>query len=285
LSSLVASIATQRGRRTRLDAIDRPARARAIRAGLEALGFDPGALDGFLSQLEAPFTPLRVRDLPDELGFLVRLHLHRAPSETRIASYLYPVVGAREAEALAAIEAIAKGPAGGVVTGKPLVEPALREAAERDLLHATLLAALLVACLVAAHYRRWRPTLAILLPLSLAWVGFGATLWLLRIPLNLYNLLAVPLVVGYGIDDHVFLLSRFEEQGHRDVPAALASTGRAVIVTSLATIAGFLPIAFARFPPLRLLGVSAALAVGWCLVAAFLVLPALLALLWKEDRS
>jgi predicted RND superfamily exporter protein len=285
LSSLVSSVATQTARHQHLGALDPAARARAIRAQLEALGFEPSALDGFLSQLTAPFAPLHVRDLPDELGFLVRLHLHREAGTTTSASFLYPVDGARESEALTAIGEAAKGAAGGVITGKPLVEPALREAAQRDLLRATLLAALLVGLLVALHYRRWRPTLAILAPLLLAWVGFGATLYLFKVPLNLYNLLAVPLVIGYGIDDHVFLLSRFEEQGHRDVAEALASTGRAVIVTSLATIAGFLPIAFARFPPLRLLGISAALAVGWCLVAAFVALPAMLTILWKEDRS
>ena len=54
-------------------------------------------------------------------------------------------------------------------------------------------------------------------------------------------------------------------------------------MTSLATMAGFLPIAFARFPALRLLGVSGALAVALCLVAAFAVLPALLVVLFRAD--
>src|SRR6185369_12539379 len=44
-----------------------------------------------------------------------------------------------------------------------------------------------------------------------AHVGFGAALAVLDIPLNLFNLLAVPLVIGYGIDDHVFLVHRYEE--------------------------------------------------------------------------
>ncbi len=92
----------------------------------------------------------------------------------------------------------------------------------------------------------------------------------------------MPLVIGYGIDDHVFLFDRFEEGGRADAAEALASTGRAVMVTSLATMAGFLPIALARFPALRLLGITGALAVAWCLVAAFAVLPALLVLLFPR---
>lgn len=136
--------------------------------------------------------------------------------------------------------------------------------------------------LVCLYYRRWRPALAILLPLGLAWSLFAAVLALFAVPLNLFNLLAVPLVIGYGIDDHVFLVDRFTEHG--SVEEALASTGRAILVTSLATMAGFVPLAFARFPALRLLGISGALAVGLCLLAAFALLPALLVLFNRRDR-
>jgi predicted RND superfamily exporter protein len=279
LSSLISFEETQRARYALLASMDPAAIAARVRAALNELGFATDALDGFLSQLVAPFSPLRVRDLPAELDFLVRLHLHRGSGVTSIATLLYPIAGAREAEALTAIESAAAR-AGGVVTGKPIVEPILRDAAQRDLLLASLLAVAMVVVLVGLHHRRWRPTLAILLPLALAWVLFGAALSLFHIPLNLYNLLAVPLVIGYGIDDHVFLLNRFAEDDHRDIGQVLASTGRAVVVTSLATMAGFAPIAIARFPAFRLLGVSGALAVGLCLVAAFAVLPALLAVLW-----
>ena len=62
---------------------------------------------------------------------------------------------------------------------------------------------------------------------------------------------------------------------------ALASTGRAIVVTSLSTIAGFAGLAVARFGGLRLLGITGSLAVALCLLAAFAVLPALLALLYR----
>jgi predicted RND superfamily exporter protein len=285
LSALVPSEETQRARHQRLSSLDPPRRAAAFRAAADATGFAPSVFDGFLAQLVAPFVPLRVGDLPHELDFLVALHLHHDVGKSRLATYLYPIEGPREQEALAAIERVAAGPAGGVVTGRPLVEPALRRAAEEDVVRASALAAALVVLLVVLYHRRLRESLCILLPLALAWALFGAALWVFRIPLNLYNLLAVPLVIGYGIDDHVFLQHRFDEGGRRDVGEALASTGRAVIVTSLATVAGFLPIAFARFPALRLLGVSGALAVGLCLFAAFAVLPALLVVMLGATRA
>jgi uncharacterized protein len=150
----------------------------------------------------------------------------------------------------------------------------------RDTVRVTCVSALGVALLLALFYRRWRPWLAVMLPLALAWIGFGAALGALGLPLNLFNLLAVPLVIGYGIDDHVFLVHRHAHDPSGGPAHALATTGRAIVLTSLSTIAGFAGLAIARFEGLRLFGLSGALAVAFCMLAAFAVLPALLALLF-----
>ncbi|HNI61150.1 MAG TPA: MMPL family transporter, partial [Pseudomonadota bacterium] len=98
--------------------------------------------------------------------------------------------------------------------------------------------------------------------------------------IHLYNLLAVPLVIGYGIDDHIFLVHRY--QTSRDMRLSLLTAGRAVVLTTFSTVAGFMALLIAHFPGLRQFGLSGALAVLLCLVAALMVLPALLALLWPE---
>jgi predicted RND superfamily exporter protein len=141
-----------------------------------------------------------------------------------------------------------------------------------------------VALLLLVFYRRWRPIVAVLLPLSLAWVLFAAVMGLLGLRLNLYNLLSIPLCIGYGIDDHVFLVHRYQAMPPhlRDPARVLATTGRAIVLTTLSTMVGFAGLLVAHFEGLRLLGMSGALAVLLCLLAAFAVLPALLALLWPR---
>jgi predicted RND superfamily exporter protein len=186
---------------------------------------------------------------------------------------------------VAALRAFAAGPAGGVVTGAPVLEGTLLALLSHDTVRVTVASALAVALLLALYYRRWRPWLAVMLPLMLAWVLFAAALGALDLPLNLYNLLAVPLVIGYGIDDHVFLVHRYEAEPERGPGHALATTGRAIVLTSLSTMAGFAGLAVARFDGLRLLGLSGALAVLLCLLAAFAVLPALLTLLLRPQRE
>jgi predicted RND superfamily exporter protein len=80
----------------------------------------------------------------------------------------------------------------------------------------------------------------------------------------------------------VFLVHRHEQDPAAGPARALATTGRAIVVTSLSTIAGFAGLAVARFEGLRTLGLCGALAVALCLLAAFAVLPALLALLYRK---
>jgi predicted RND superfamily exporter protein len=275
-ATLFPSEATQAARRRRLEAIDPPRVARELRSALEEAGFDLEPFEPFLRQLVAPPSPIRLADAGD-LAFLVRAHVRDEPDGRRlVATYVYPADGEAGARALDDMRHFAAGPADGVVTGSPVLEGVLRRIVERDTIKVTVASAILVALLLAVYYRRLRPWTAVMLPLALAWVGFAAALALFRLPLNLFNLLSVPLVIGYGIDDHVFLVHRHQAQPDAPPGHALATTGRAIVLTSLSTMAGFAALGVARMDGLRLLGLSGALAVALCLLAAFAVLPALL---------
>jgi predicted RND superfamily exporter protein len=281
ISSLFPSQATQAARRARLLALDPKRVARDLRAALEEVGFDPEPFAPFLTQLEEGPPPLTLSQA-GELDFLVHAHVHDDAGGRRVATFIYPKPGEEGARAIAEMRQFAAGPAGGVVTGTIILEDVLRQIVERDTRRVTLASTALVIALLALYYRRWRPFVAVTLPLLLAWIGFAAALALFDLPLNLFNLLSVPLVIGYGIDDHVFLVHRHELDPSGGPGRTLQTTGRAIVLTSLSTMAGFAGLAVARFDGLRLLGLSGALAVAMCLAAAFAVLPALLALLWKR---
>jgi predicted RND superfamily exporter protein len=286
VSALFPSQATQAKRRARLQEIDPDRVARELRGALEEAGFDAEQFAPFLNQLTQPAKPWGLEDA-GELSFLVHSHVHDEKELRRVATFLYPPEDS--AETIRQLRQFAAG-GKGVVTGTHLIEGQLRQIVQKDTLRVTVASAISVLLLLMIFYRRWRPFVAVAAPLLLAWLGFGAALAIFDIPLNLFNLLAVPLVIGYGIDDHVFLVHRYEEE--RDPSRVLATTGRAIILTSLSTTAGFAGLAVARFEGLRLLGLSGALAVIFCLGAAFAVLPALLTLLWptrseapRQDRG
>ncbi|MBL8635401.1 MAG: MMPL family transporter [Myxococcales bacterium] len=288
IGTLLPSQRTQNERRKLLQALNLPASSARLRESLERAGFDAIAFATFLDLLGQDPSKLPSLELSElaqsELGFLVRSHVAdiAGPDARRmVALYLFAPADERLSETVKLLEHNAEGSLGGLVTGMPLLEEQLRKLLERDLLHITLASLGLVVLLLVVYYRRLRPVVVVLLPLSLAWVLFGTSLVVLGIPLHLYNLLAVPLVIGYGIDDHIFLVHRFQVSG--DIRTSLATAGRAIVLTTLSTVAGFLALLIAHFPGLRQFGLSGALAVLLCLLAALLVLPALLSLLWPQS--
>jgi predicted RND superfamily exporter protein len=297
ISTLAPSETTQALRRARLAKLNLPQAAERLRAALDEAGFAPEPFADFLQQLQAApqsLSTLKMEDLgKTELGFLLRSHVADVPADAShpahrlVALYLFAPANEKLPQTLAQLQALADGPLGGGLTGLPLLEEQLRSLLQRDMVRVTGVSVVGVVLLLLLYYRRWRPFLAVVLPLLLAWVLFGAALGALGMPLNLYNLLAVPLCIGYGIDDHIFLVHRHEATpaAERDPALVLRTTGRAIVLTTLSTMAGFMGLLPAHFAGLRQLGFCGALAVMLCLLAAFMVLPALLALWWPASPA
>jgi predicted RND superfamily exporter protein len=285
-ASLFPSLKTQAERRAHLSALGPTRIARELRAALAEIGFDTAPFESFLGQLEHAPPPIRLADAQkSDLDFILRNHVQDTTEGRRVATFLFPQAGAQGLEARDALIGFSHGPAGGVVTGVPILEEVLRSIVVHDTIRVTVVSVVGIMLLMLVYYRRWRPWVAVMLPLALAWILFGAALAAFGLPLNLFNLLAVPLVIGYGIDDHVFMVHRHLAHSSEGPAATLRSTGRAVVLTSLATVAGFAGLGIARFDGLKLFGISGSLAVAFCLCGALLVLPALLALLWPPKKS
>jgi len=103
------------------------------------------------------------------------------------------------------------------------------------------------------------------------------------IPFNPANVMTLPLIVGIGVTNGIHILNRFAEEQH---PSILArSTGKAVLVSGLTTIAGFGSLILAQHQGIRSLGLIMATGVTTCMVVGLTFLPALLNLLDKHGWS
>jgi len=86
--------------------------------------------------------------------------------------------------------------------------------------------------------------------------------------------MTLPLVIGIGVTNGVHILNRFTEERN---PGILAkSTGKAVLVSGLTTIAGFGSLIPAKHQGIASLGIVMSVGVATCMVAALTLLPALL---------
>ncbi len=159
-------------------------------------------------------------------------------------------------------------------TGAPVQMYFYTELLKQSYIEAAWWALGAIVILVGIHFRNLASV-----GLSLVPVGLG-TLWVVGImgwvgvPFNPANIMMLPLVIGIGITNGIHILNRFAEERN---PSILAkSTGKAVFVSGLTTVAGFGSLVLAEHQGIRSLGFIMAFGTATCMTAGLTVLPALL---------
>ena len=141
-----------------------------------------------------------------------------------------------------------------------------------------------IVLLVLIHFRNLYSLLLALVPVAIGGIWLGGIMGLFHIPFNPANIMTLPLVIGIGVTNGIHILNRFAEER---TPSILAkSTGKAVLVSGLTTIAGFGSLILAKHQGIQSLGYVMAVGVATCMMAGLTFLPALLNLqTQKEERE
>ncbi len=120
--------------------------------------------------------------------------------------------------------------------------------------------------------RAFKPVCILMLGLTLSVGALVATLKFTGIALNLFNVLAFPLVLGVGVDYGIYIALALRSP---DPARELGALMKPVLLSGLTTVVGFGSLAWAQNPALRGLGLVCSIGIAWCLVATFIfVLPA-----------
>jgi uncharacterized membrane protein YdfJ with MMPL/SSD domain len=105
-------------------------------------------------------------------------------------------------------------------------------------------------------------------------------LGLIGLPLNPANLIALPLILGLGVDFGIHIIHEYREQTG---PYRISGgTAVAVLVDSLTTIVGYGALMVASHQGLQSLGRVLTIGVTMCLFSSLILLPALLALITRN---
>ena len=135
-------------------------------------------------------------------------------------------------------------------------------------------------------FRSVAHTLLVFLTVAAALLWLAALFPALGWKLNLFNLIALPLLVGMGQDDSLHLIHRYREEGPGSLKFVLHETGGAVFLTTLTTVIGFSSMLFVSHQGLRSLGWTSVLGMTLCLVSSVLIVPAGLRVLeWLRHRG
>ena len=146
-----------------------------------------------------------------------------------------------------------------------------------------VLALLAVLLMMAADLRRPMAVVVAAAPLVVGVLWVGGLMALLDIRLDYFNVVALPAVLGIGVDSGIHLVHRFRESADEHVLDLLRHTGKGVMLATVTTMVGFSGLVGTSHLGLVSLGKLALLGFGSCLLAAFTVVPALLQ--WQRDRQ
>jgi hopanoid biosynthesis associated RND transporter like protein HpnN len=157
-------------------------------------------------------------------------------------------------------------------TGLPVVyqeaSATVVSAFERAILYAFVMVSLIIWLVL----RDVKDTLLVLLPIALASLVTAALTVAVGMPFNYANIIALPLLVGIGVDNGIHVVHRMRTE---DIEALFdTSTMRAVLASGLTTVASFGNLAFSAHVGTASMGILLALGLTASMAATLVVLPA-----------
>ena len=161
-------------------------------------------------------------------------------------------------------------------TGLPPIFVELMDIMSKDGKKATYLAIIAVFLVLFLDFRSLKYALVGMVPLVFGAIWMTGFMQILGLQFTMMNILAVPLIIGIGIDDGVHILHRWKLEKNLDI--VYRSTGKAIMLTSLTTMLGFGSLWFATYRGLGSMGIALFIGVGTCFLATLLIIPAIFGL-------
>lgn len=169
------------------------------------------------------------------------------------------------------------------LSGEAFVFSEILALVEKDIALAVISTLVVVFMILLLDFRNLRDVLIVFTPLVTGLLLTLGVMVLTHTKANFVNLVIFPSLIGLGVDNGVYLYSRYRENGSRQVMRVLWSTGAATCLTTLTSVSGFGTLLLARHGALYSFGLLAVIGLSAGLVAALVMFPALLQ--WLEDRQ
>ncbi|MGH7897899.1 MAG: MMPL family transporter, partial [Candidatus Binatia bacterium] len=256
----------------------------ALRRALEQNGFEVKAFDGALEDLVRDDRPrlTLASQKGGPLEGLIDQHLRSRNGETVVATYFMPAPGT----SLGAVRDRLRAELPGlemIVTGRELVEREFRDLLERELLW--FLGAALALNLAVVFYseRSFARGLATFAPTLAALLIYLGAIGALDIAIDPVNLIVLPLLIGLGVDDSVYLVAHSRSAGGLGEGARRGAMPLLCAVAT--TVAGFGSLGLSRYPALARLGWLATFALLLCAIATMVLIPVLISVLGERRRD
>jgi hopanoid biosynthesis associated RND transporter like protein HpnN len=172
------------------------------------------------------------------------------------------------------------------VTGEPVQMVVVGDTIIDSFKQAFVFACVTVTAIVMVGLRSISGALLVIVTLLFGAMITGAILVLIGIPFNFANVIALPLLLGMGVDNGIHLLRRLRASGDRSKLTVMhSSTPRAMLFSALTTIASFGNLSFSGHPGTASLGVVLVIGIVVMLLSTLSLVPALHTARGFQQRS
>jgi predicted RND superfamily exporter protein len=271
-----ADVQTRAATRIAAAELDPGSVERDLTAAAARAGFRDGAFAPFVDRL--PSLLDRSQRLTLEgyagagLGHVLSPFVAAEPGRFVTVSYLYP----RTADAARVAADVVRETGGGLIlTSVGLVNAELAARFGPEFLKGAVVGLAAVIVLVVAGFGSFRAGLWALAPVALGLLWAAGILGLTGVTLDLFSVFGVLMCVGIGVDYGVHLWHRQGQHGADGQTVALTRTAPAILLSGTTSMIGFGSLIASSYAPLHALGVVTTIAIGACLIAALLVVPAM----------
>lgn len=213
--------------------------------------------------------PFDEQDLPQSLSH----RWHSQSGEYRLA--IYPSEDLNDNESLRrfvhAVQRVAPD-----ATGAPMVALEAGEAVVRAFIQAFLLALAGIVVALLIVLRSFKYALLVLIPLLLSSLFTAAFTVLLDVPFNFANIIALPLLLGLGIDSSLHMVHR---SIHNELVSEVlihTSTARAIFYSALTALVDFASLMLSSHQGTASMGILLTVGLTFTLICTLVILPVLL---------
>lgn len=168
-------------------------------------------------------------------------------------------------------------------TGSPVEFVESGRAVVHAFQHAFVYALIAILILLLVLLRNVVDTVFVLIPLALAGLFTVAETVVAGVAFNFANVIALPLVLGVGVDYGVYIVQRGRTAG--DVNLLRTGAARAVLFGALITVANFGNLALSPHPGTRSLGIVLTFGLMTTVIVTLVLLPSLLARYHRTLKS
>jgi predicted RND superfamily exporter protein len=142
----------------------------------------------------------------------------------------------------------------------------------------------LIALIMARVFRDWRMTLIALVPNVVPLLVVGGIMGMAGIDIKVSTAIIFTIAFGIAVDDTIHMLGklRIELLKGKTLPyamkRAMLSTGKALVVTSIMLLSGFISLVFSDFASVFYMGLLVSITLVMALISDLVLLPVLVLL-------